>query len=509
MKIADNTPVLVGGGQFTQKCELAYAKNPIEMIVDSARSAARNAGIKTSLLEKIDTIATTSLAADAIGVDLLQTKPYTNMPRCIGDALGANLINEFAATTGGNTPQLLINEMAMRIKTGDSYFVLIAGAENFRSLTQALQQGVTAPLNTMSPGKPTLLGTDREPDNEHSLLYQLDKPIYVYPLFENAIRGKLKHSIPEHMNFMGNIFSGLSKVASENPFSWFPTFRSASELATITEENRWIGFPYPKYLNSILSVDMAASIIMMSNKRANELGIDESRKVYLNGFCDLHDKWHLTERVNYHSSPAMRAAGKQVFNTANTSMDVIKYMDLYSCFPSAVEVACQEFGIAFDDPRPFTVTGGLPYFGGPGNNYVMHAVVNMMDKLREDPGSNGFINANGWYLTKHSAAVYSTEPGNRDWSFESSTQLQEEINQGTSPDFAEKANGSCSIETYTVIHNGQTPERAIIVGLLDDNRRFFGITENNIELLNDMTKNEYLGVEATVTYSNGKNIIKF
>jgi hypothetical protein len=36
-------------------------------------------------------------------------------------------------------------------------------------------------------------------------------------------------------------------------------------------------------------------------------------------------------------------------------------------------------GRARDDTRPLTVTGGLPWFGGPGNNYSTHAIATMME----------------------------------------------------------------------------------------------------------------------------------
>lgn len=41
----------------------------------------------------------------------------------------------------------------------------------------------------------------------------------------------------------------------------------------------------------------------------------------------------------------------------------LRYLDLYSCFPCVVQIAADVLGMAHDDPRGFTVTGGLPFYG--------------------------------------------------------------------------------------------------------------------------------------------------
>ncbi len=113
----------------------------------------------------------------------------------------------------------------------------------------------------------------------------------------------------------------------------------------------------------------------------------------MRGCADAADIWNVVNRVNYHSSPAMRMMGKKAFAMADLDAGDLDFIDLYSCFPSAVELACQELDIAEDDPRGLTVTGGLPYFGGPGNNYVMHSIVVMADRLRANPGATDCVRA--------------------------------------------------------------------------------------------------------------------
>jgi len=92
-------------------------------------------------------------------------------------------------------------------------------------------------------------------------------------------------------------------------------------------------------------------------------------------------------------------------------IDDIDYVDLYSCFPSAVQIAAAELGLGIDDPgRPLTVTGGLTFAGGPWSNYVMHSIATTAELLVANPGRRALITANGGYLTKHSFGVYSTDP---------------------------------------------------------------------------------------------------
>ena len=194
---------------------------------------------------------------------------------------------------------------------------------------------------------------------------------------------------------------------------------------------------------------------------------------------------------------------------AGKTIDDMSYFDIYSCFPSAVQIACDELGIAHDDPRGLTVTGGLPYFGGPGNNYVMHSIASMMDKLRADPGSFGLLNANGWFVTKHSLGIYSTTPPTKAWQRENPEDYQAEILAQQHPPFTEQPTGTGTIETYTVIHNREGPERGLVIGRLEDGTRFLAETPDDTATLQMMMDQEMLGVTGTVNSGQGKNLFVF
>ena len=317
------------------------------------------------------------------------------------------------------------------------------------------------------------------------------------------IRGARGRTIEEHQAAMGRLFARFAAVAAQNPKADRRHGFSAEEIATVSEKNPYIGFPYTKLMNANAFIDQAAAIILTSVAKARELAIPEHRWVYLHGCADAYDHWFISDRKNYHSSPAMRTVAREALEMAETSLAEIDALDLYSCFPSAVEIACAEMGIAEDDPRGLTITGGLPYFGGPGNNYVTHSIAEMMDRVRAKPGSKGMVTANGNYVTKQSAGIYSTEPTKRPFAPKDPAVYQAEIDADKGPSTTEAPEGVATIETYTVMHDRKGPAYAILFGRLGDGRRFIANTPEDPALLEDMTRRDYLGAGGRVTTTDG------
>jgi acetyl-CoA C-acetyltransferase len=198
----------------------------------------------------------------------------------------------------------------------------------------------------------------------------------------------------------------------------------------------------------------------------------------------------VSERQDLHSSPAIAACAQQVFALSGFGPDDVAHADIYSCFPSAVQIAAQELGLPVDDPaRPLTVTGGLSFAGGPWNNYVSHAIATMVERLRSNPGDVGMCTANGGFITKHAIGIYSTEPpaGGFRWA-----DAQEETDAATSPrEVAPEHDGPVNVESWTVMHDrdGQ-PENGLVAALLPDGRRAWGTTQDQ-EILKSMTVEEF------------------
>ena len=295
-------------------------------------------------------------------------------------------------------------------------------------------------------------------------------------------------------------------MAAQNPEAWFPVERSAEELVSVSDKNRMVGYPYPKLLNAIMEVDQSAGVIVASEAKARELGVPEEKWVYLHGCADAADLWHPIDRQNFHSSPAMRLTGKRALEMAGIGLDKIDFIDLYSCFPIAVEIGAEEMGLALDDPRGLTVTGGLPYAGGPGNNYVMHSIAAMAQKLRARPGSYGLVTANGWYLTKQSTGIYSTTPRDKPFERQDPAVLQREIDALPHPEVIETPQGAATIETYTVVHKREGPFMGIVVGRDANGRRFAANTPTDPQTLASLEATEQVGRTGAVTQAGALNL---
>jgi len=513
-RIDPRTPVLVGGAQFTQRTaregKVRESLSPIQMMAKVAREAFADTG---AIASAIDTVAVVRFTADSPGDQgRLPKRMFRNPPLSLARHLDIAPRRALYTATGGNTPQWLVNRTAEEIARGECEVALLAGAEYIASLLGAMKAGVDLGWGTgpdHDPGSdPEEIGDQRPGTTEYERRYGLHFPVNVYPLFENALRGEARRSPEAHLRWLGEFFSPFSKVASENPYSWFPTYRSPEDISTPSEKNRFVGYPYTKYLNAVIEVDQAAAVVMTSVAKARELGIPESKWVYLHGCGDANDIWHVTERVNYFSSPAIRTIGQKVFAMADKTAADLSFIDLYSCFPSAVEIGCRELGIATDDPRGLTVTGGLPYFGGAGNDYVMHSIVTMMEKLRANPGKFGLCTGNGWYVTKHSAGLYSTTPKAGAWQREDPKSYQKDIDAMAHPEFTEQPEGRATVETYTVVTDRKGKRFGIVVGRDAQNRRFLANTPDDDATLDWMMREDMLGRAGDVTFG-ATNLFRF
>ncbi len=495
-----NTPILVGAGLTVQKeRDPAKAKSPVDLLADAAQSAFADTGT-ADVAQAVDTVASIRFITDSPEARDFPFGIYLNPARTVANLLGLSASHMMLAATGGNSPQMMINELAERIANGAVETALLVGGEGFASVTRALAQGVDlAHWNDRIEEAAEIIGVEKPGvlpiEHKHGLFF----PVNSYPIFENALRAHLGRDMATHMEKVGQLMTPFTEIAANHPQSWFPTRRSAEELVTVSDDNRLVGYPYPKYLNSVIRIDQAAAVVMTSVGKAREMGIDESRWVYLNGCAEANDIWYLSQRPELHRSPAMKGMAETALDMAGWTISDIDYFDLYSCFPVAVEVACREMGIAEDDPRPFTVTGGLPYFGGAGNAYTLMSVATMMDKLRANPGKRGMCTGNGWFLTKHSLGLYSTQAPEGDWAREPVSVLQGKIDAMPTLDLDEAPTGAGRIETYTVAHVGGKPPQGILIGrMLETDKRFVAHMTANGDHVARLMQEDGIGMTGTL-----------
>lgn len=461
------TPVLIGAGQLSNRVDKgAEPLEPADLIAEALRRAADDSGAGTAALT----------GADSVHVVRLLSWPYRDPALLVAQRLEASPRTTTVTGLGGNTPQMLVNLASLAIQAGECDLVLLGGAEAWRTRMGARQAGSglgwTVQGNDVPEASRSTAEVPMSSPGEQARGVVL--PVQVYPLFEQAHRIKLGRDLDEHLVAVSELWARFSDVAATNPHAWIQQSYTAEEIRTPTADNRMVGFPYTKRMNSNNTVEQGAAVILCSAERATALGVPRDRWVFPHSGTDARDHYPFTERDHLGASPAMQLASRGALALADIGVDDLAHVDLYSCFPSAVQIAAAEIGLGTD--RPLTVTGGLSFAGGPWNSYVMHSIATMAGLLRDDPGAWGLVTANGGYITKHAFGVYSTEPPTLGFRH---AEPQAGVDRLPRRELCEGPDGEMAVETWTAMHDRDgAPETGIVVGLLDDGRRALGTTSD-------------------------------
>ena len=491
--------VLVGAGQYRRNPKLDGPFEPWEpaaMMAEAIRRAIADTVSLGATGEPIE--ASTALLAC---VDPLAWG-YTELCATVAGLAGVTSAPEgLTVPPGGNSPGELLNTLANRILAGDAEVAILAGSECVYGRRRAIKEQI--PLEwTPFEGHRDFLKGQRSLTNPLVARHGMTGPIHCYPLFENALRKKAGRSIADHQKFLGEFMARNTEVAANNPYAWFPFVQRGDDIANASPENRMVGFPYPKRMNAIMEVDLSAAVVVMSNEEADRRGIAPVHQVAFLGGASAVDAWTPTERLDFTTSPAMRASSAAAFAHAGLGVDRVDLFDLYSCFPSAVEMALAELGVADDDPRGVTVTGGLAYAGGPGNSYALHGLAAMTQRLRDpgDPATVGLVSSLGMTATKHAYNVLSTDPSTFSGADGRATKVVLPPSELTGPELVDGVSGDAVIETYTVEHdrNG-TAVRTIIVVRFADGRRTVGNGTCTDEEVRALMTSEGIGRAVHVT----------
>ncbi|GJF09224.1 acetyl-CoA acetyltransferase [Mycolicibacterium cyprinidarum] len=405
MSLDPKTPVLVGYGQVNQHTETPDVE-PVDLMEAAARAAA-----DARVLESVD----------AVRIVNLLSWHYRDPGLLLAQRLHADKASTLYTGVGGNVPQTLVNQACLDIQHGKADVILIAGAETWRTRSRLRAGGAKPDWTRQDDSVPVAPGSHEGVPmaGPAELRINLDRPAYVYPMFEQALRIAAGETPDQHRRRIGELWSQFSAVAATNPHAWGREALTAEQIWQPTPQNRMISWPYTKLMNSNNMVDQGAVLILASAEKAAALQISSDQWVFPYAGADSHDTYAIGERAEFFTSPAIRIAGRRALELAEASIDDIELVDVYSCFPSAVQIAATELGLPIGDPgRPLTVTGGLTFAGGPWNNYVTHSIATMAEQLVSQPGSRGLITANGGYLTKHSFGVYGTQPPKHEFRWE-------------------------------------------------------------------------------------------
>jgi acetyl-CoA C-acetyltransferase len=493
-------PVIIGAAQYTQRKGTEKPLDPLGLMVKTSLDALCDAD-EPRLKDLIDCVYV---------INLFQW-PYRDAPGMLSASLGINPAQAFYLPVGGNTPQLMVNKAARDLASGRCKAVLMTGAEAIYSIRSAMKGDIVLDWPQSAPPE-RIDGENTTGIDEIEELYDLILPSFMYPLFETSLRASDGRSPVEHLRYMGRSFERLSRVASQNQFAWSRRLLTAAEIATPTPDNRYIGYPYTKSMNANINVDQSAALILTTEDSARSLGISEDKWVYPTGGADLNDIWHVTRRPCLHESPAIRNASRIALEQADMTLEEIGVFDIYSCFPAAFDIARRAVGILEGDSRDLSVTGGMSFFGGPGNNYSMHAIATVVDLIRKDRSLKAMVTANGWYLTKHSVGIYAGSPSAHPWDDRDDSPLQRFIDAQAMPKPIERASGSLVVEAYVIRHDSAGKALSgTVVGRLGDGSRTLAYIDAGPEELLHMEKFELVGITGEVRHDEltRRNIARF
>lgn len=481
MSGAQPIPVLVGVGQVLQRVDdPREAAEPLAMMVEALERAGDDSG-SPKLLQ----------SASSIYV-LRGAWAYGDPGREIARRLGAAPQETVGTPYGGNFSQACVIDAAREIQAGRRDVVLVTGAENGRSQRQAQRQGVEL-RQTDAPGVPDRrIADDKAIFHAAELARGMNSASDIFAVIESAIRFARGETLEAHAKRVAELWAGFNVVACANPNAWIRQRYSAQEIGEASPDNPMISYPYTRLMNANARVDMGAGIVVCSLETARHAGVPDEKLVFLHAATEANDSNFLSTRESFHRSPAMRIAGGRALELAEKTIDEIDHVDLYSCFPSAVQVAASELGIP--EGRPLTVTGGLTFGGGPLNSYTLHAIARMAEVVREDRGSTGLVSGNGGWLAKHCFGIYSSEPPKRGFRYES---LQRQVDAFPLREAVVDWKGPVTIEAYTVAHQTGQARLAHAACLTDDGRRTWAASEDP-DVMASMMREEFCGRRASV-----------
>ncbi len=485
MTLDPRTPVLVGQAQISQHVDdLSQALSPTQLMAQAVNAAIHDAGV-------------TSLGTiDALHVLRSLSTREPNPARSVARELGLNVRVTGLTPHGGNLPQSLVNFSSMAISRGEIDMVVLTGGEASRSRRRAKQSEVQPKWMNASPESaadevPTAVAEELVMNHEVELALKIALPVQIYPMFETALRAAAQRSISEHQQLISELWSRFSNVAEGNPHAWLRNSYTPEQIRTASPTNRMVGYPYTKLMNSNNDVDMSAALVLCSVERATALGIARDKWVFPQAGTDCHEHNFISHRWTFTETPAIRLGGEQLQQLTGKPTSEYDFIDLYSCFPSAVQLGAQSLGLSLN--QQLTQTGGLSFAGGPFNNYVMHAIATTMHMVREQPNAHGFVWANGGYATKHSFGAYAATPPQNGF-VHSTPQDQVDALPKRQVATVGEAVGPAKLEAYSVMHGRDgNPETICASVILPDSRRAWA-TSNDPQLAIELCEREWVGV---------------
>ncbi len=459
-EIPDNTPVLVGIGVAGQKLEdWRAAKEPVDLMIDAARAAVLDAGAPT-------------LGAQCGRIYVPRGLwQYPDPARLVADAIGAAGATSVLVELG-ILQQTALGESCRLIAEGEVEVALVVGGEARYRALRAQIAGEEAVERTQEGEPDITMALPRGVSAELYLEAELNAglsymPVNYYAIMESAFRASRGWGVAEHRDRMAALYSRFSDIASDNPHAWKPGHVAAGTIRDPGPKNPMLAFPYTKLHNTSWNVDQASALLFCSAARARALGIPRERWIFPQASAECDQVLSVAQRRQLGRVPGVKAAAEALFTACGGSAQEIDLLELYSCFPVAVESYAAEIGI--DLERDLTVTGGMPFAGGPLNNYVLQATCRMVELLRERPGSRGMVTSVSGLLTKQGIGLWSSDPVPGGFRF---IDVTASVTADNPPlEVVSGHEGAGTIAGYTVLYQGGERLRAVAMVDLPGDRR--------------------------------------
>jgi acetyl-CoA C-acetyltransferase len=461
------------------------APEPLDSWQHVARAAAQDAGVPDVLG-----------SIDSLQIVYCQSWQYDDPIGRLADRIDASPKHRLYSGIGGTTPQLMVGDTAAAMQRGELDLALIVSAEALATKRNAKRAGERLPWSHRE--------TERspypwQPPPAVELNHDVFQAWETFPLWDTARRAARGESLEAYAHRNAETMAAMTTVAARNPYAWKQQVLTAEEVGTPDARNRFVGWPYTKHEVSVMDVDMAAALLVATVETADRLGIPPEHRIHLNSSAYAEDPAGIAERPSMSASVAMAVTSQAALRAAGVDIGEPRLLDLYSCFPSSVNLGCDALGLDTTDPRGLTVTGGLPYAGGAASAYLMHAIATTVGALRAQ-GGVGLITGVGMNLQKHSAAIYSTRPG---WT--ATPELQAEVDRQTERRaLVDSHDGTATVAAYTVTHDRDNqPTNALVVLDVPSGRTLARLHEP--ELLADAESRELVGQSVTVTTNGTTN----
>jgi acetyl-CoA C-acetyltransferase len=473
---AARTPVLVGIGVATRREDDArLALEPLDLMLEAVRAAGRDSGAAA-------TLAGTQYIAVPRG-RWNYRNPAGEIARCIAAERATTVLSSV-----GVLQQSLIGEACARIARGEAHTTLVCGADAGYRLLRAQLAGLSLHDRDQDDAPDIFIAPKDELRHALELRVGLKMPVGLYAMLESAYRARHGWSVSAHRERLAALYARFSAIAAANPHAWHRDTHTSEQIRDASARNPMQAFPYTRLHVSTWNVDQAAALLFCSAERATQLGIPRTQWIYALASSESNHMVPVVARADLSRCPGARIAGEAALHGAGVALDELDLVELYSCFPLAVETYAEALSLPLE--RDLTVTGGMPFAGGPYNNYVLQATARSAELLRQRGQGTALVGCVSGVLTKQGFGLWSRAPASQ--AFVHADVSHEVARAVATVEVLDDYQGAAEVAAYTVLHGRDQAPRGVALLNTPSGQRLLATTDDS-SLIARMENEEWIG----------------